>query len=213
MINAFKQIRLSNINLSGSDNRIHVGNSGSLAYAAELDSAVLDFNTQFSELSGRADGASDALSIIDYNVSGLIRNSAALTSGYNAIRDYLPAVSGSLEILSGQSEALFDLTSNIEDRLSGVDDALVYLLDRADAALNPYQQSFSYPIASGYEDYSILFPSGAFDSVPTINVSLESEVGYMFTLRNKTVSGFDIGFSDIIQESGVSIDVFASVKF
>lgn len=39
MINAFKQIRLTNVNLSGQNDRIAVSNSGELAFVSELDAA------------------------------------------------------------------------------------------------------------------------------------------------------------------------------
>ena len=213
MINAFKQISLSNLNVSGSQGRLNIGNSGSLAYSSELSSATAYLSGELVLANDRIDETWSVIDGQNNNISGLIVNANYLTSGYSEISTYIPGITGALEALSLQNQNLFDLYSSHDDRLSGIDDTITYLVDQVSASLNPAQQSFSYPIASGYEDYTVLFPSGQFEAVPTINVSLESEVGYMFTLRNKTVSGFDIGFSDIIKESGVSIDVFASAKF
>ena len=73
------------------------------------------------------------------------------------------------------------------------------------------QQSFSVEIPVGIEEMTVSFPGGVFSSVPVIQVSLESDgVVYFHAMKNKTVSGFDISFSDQIQESGNYLNIFAS---
>ena len=206
MINAFKQIRLTNLNVSGLNGRIDVGNSGTLAFSSELDAtgAYLD---------DLVSGLYDITTATDLNVSGLIDTTNYLLTGNQDLLDLIPQLTGDVDNLQSGLMGAFDVLIAHEDRLSGIDDAVNYLFDSLTGTLNPQQQSFSEAIPSGVEEYTVLFPSGEFESVPTINVSLESEVGYMFALKNKNVSGFDITFSDFIQESGVSIDVFASIKF
>ena len=71
------------------------------------------------------------------------------------------------------------------------------------------QQAFSVNIPVGTEQMSVSFGS-AFSSVPVINASLEGEVIYFHVIKNKTVNGFDIIFSDEVQEAGVILNVFAS---
>ena len=61
----------------------------------------------------------------------------------------------------------------------------------------------------GTEQMTVSFPS-SFSSVPVINASLESDVIYFHVIKNKTVGGFDITFSDEVQEAGVVLNVFAS---
>jgi len=71
------------------------------------------------------------------------------------------------------------------------------------------QQAFSVSIPVGTERMTVSFPN-AFSSIPVINASLESDVVYFHVIKNKTVGGFDITFSDEIQEAGVVLNVFAS---
>lgn len=206
MINAFKQIRLTNLDVSGLNGRIDVGNSGTLSFSSELDAtgAYLD---------DLVSGLYDITTATDLNVSGLIDTTNYLLTGFEDRLDLIPQMTGDIDNLQSGLVGAFDVLVAHEDRLSGIDEAVSYLFDTLSGTTNPQQQAFSETIPSGVEEYTVLFPSGDFASIPTVNVSLESEVGYMFALKNKSVSGFDITFSDFIQEDNVSIDVFASIKF
>lgn len=254
MINAFKQIRLSNgVLISGYDGRVSVANSGSLAFTSEveaLQSGLAEatdnitglFDTTqtlesglglaFDSISGineRIDifesgvtegfiALSDSLDIVsgsldstNLNLSGLSDNVNLLSSGLGEVIDTLSIHSGDIDNLkTGLNGALEVLVSH-HDRLSGIDEAIFDLYSNLGGVDNS-TQSFNYSVPLGSEDITVLFPSGAFTEIPKINVTLISEVGYMFALRNKTVSGFGISFSDTIQENDVSIDVVATIQ-
>jgi hypothetical protein len=254
MINAFKQIRLSNgVLISGYEGRVSVADSGSLAFTSEVDAlqsglaeatdnitglfdttqtlqSGLDLAFEsisgideridifesgvtegFIELGDIIDIVSGSLESTKLNVSGLSDNVNLLSSGLGEVLDTLSIHSGDIDNLkTGLNGALEVLVSH-HDRLSGIDEAIFDLYSNLGGVDNS-TQSFNYPIALGSEDITVLFPSGAFSEVPKINVTLISEVGYMLALRNKTVSGFGVSFSDTIQENDVSIDVVATIQ-
>jgi hypothetical protein len=74
------------------------------------------------------------------------------------------------------------------------------------------QQVFNTNIPVGIESTGILFPL-AFSSTPsTVNVTLETagDVMYMVGVRNRSATGYFADFSDIVQESTVKLNTFAS---
>ena len=254
MINAFKQIRLSNgVLISGDGGRVSVANSGGLAFYSEVETlqsglaeatdnitGLFDttqalqsgIDSAFDSISGineRIDifesgvtegfiDISDAIDVLsgslvstNLNVSGLSDNINILTSGLSDVNDTLYIHSGDIDLLKTGLNGALEVLVGHHDRLSGIDEAIFDLYSNLGGVDNS-TQSFNYPIALGSEDITVLFPSGAFPEVPKINVTLISEVGYMLALRNKTVSGFGVSFSDTIQENDVSIDVVATIQ-
>ena len=83
--------------------------------------------------------------------------------------------------------------------------------------LNNYignQQSFIYNVSTtGNNSYFVQFPFN-FPAAPRVSLTLEITGTYVYAVAvsNRTISGFTALFSDIIQESGVSLDVFASLN-
>jgi hypothetical protein len=206
MINAFKQIRLSNgVLISGSEGRISVANSGSLAFASE----VTDLKNSVVEISGLVDNVAVEVEVAANNISSLTTSNNYLVSGLSVINDTLSIQSGEIIQLKTGVNASLEVLVSHQERLSGIDSALLYLSSGISLS---NKQVFSSSIPSGVEELTIMFPSGSFESIPAINATLESEVGYMFSLKNKTVSGFDVGFSDVIQEDNVFLDVTATIK-
>lgn len=206
MINAFKQIRLSNgVLISGSEGRISVANSGSLAFSSE----VSELKNSVTQISGLVDEVSIGVEVANNNISSLTTAHNYLVSGFSSVNDTLSIQSGEINQLKTGVNASLEVLVSHQERLTSAESALLYLSSGISISS---RQVFTAPVPSGFEELTIMFPSGAFTSVPAVNATLESEVGYMFSLKNKTVSGFDISFSDVIQEGNVFLDVIATLK-
>lgn len=69
---------------------------------------------------------------------------------------------------------------------------------------------------TGFDQYFVHFPLGNFSKIPkiitTIEVSGDSEILYLMNVRNRTISGYQAVFSDIISENGVVIHTIASIN-
>jgi hypothetical protein len=354
MINAFKQIRLTNVNISGSEGRLEVANSGSLAFTTELQatgSSLYDALTGLSgslsssntesltgvsgtlsdrllltgsgldakidsvsgyvnaQISGLIDGAPEALDTLkelaaalgdDENFATTV--TTLIGTGLAAIQSGVDIVSGDLSSLSGTltgnyvtlnteqtitanktfagtvdvsgkltadgglevnsngegAAALFvsgsfvginteaptealDVNGNIKSSggisvASGINlnsskitnlsaptdggDAvnLAYLTgisgglqSSLDAKVNSStQKQFTVLIPSGVENTGISFPGSNFSSAPSVQVTIEGDVIYQTLVKNRSISGFDVYFSDTIQEADVYLNVFAS---
>ena len=174
-----------------------------------LQSGIDALGASLLQVSGEVDDLAVEIEVANNNISALSLSNNYLVSGLNAVNDQLFINSGEISQLKTGVNASLEVLISHQDRLQGIDDAISLL--SSGSSIN-YRQAFSAPIPSGFEDLTILFPSGSFDSVPAINATLESEVGYMFSLKNKTVSGFDVSFSDVIQEENVFLDVIATIK-
>jgi len=342
MINAFKQIRLTNINISGNAGRIEAGASGSFAYLSELNATGLAFDNSLTQLSGAlSTGLSSGLFALNSDLStasGALNDKIDLVSGnlntyiddrISGVIDMAPAaldtlnelaaalgddenfasnlvttlgnISGSLS--SDLSSASGVLDSRITSEVSGLNDSLStasglldtrlvdiesnYLDKRvggiisgnlditgtitasggfevnggggsttlyveagkvgintetpsealevsgngkfsgtvevaapisgSHATTKTYvddlfakQKSFSTPVTQNVESMAVSFPGSAFSSTPIVNVSIEGSVYYAFSLSNRTISGFDISFSDEVLENDIVLNVFAS---
>lgn len=342
MINAFKQIRLTNINISGNAGRIEAGASGSFAYLSELDATGVSLNNSLLQLSGElstglgsglfalstdlatASGALDSKidlvsgnlnTYIDDRISGVIdmapaaldtlnELAAALGDDENFASNLITTLgnlggdlSGALSTASGVLDTrittevsglnsslvtasglldtrLVDIESNyLDKRVGGIisgnldvtgaitafgglevngggvsttlyveagkvgintetpSEALEVSgngkfsgtvevaapISGSHATTKTYvddlfakQKSFSTPVTQNVESMSVSFPGSAFSSTPIVNVSIEGSVYYAFSLSNRTISGFDISFSDEVLENDIVLNVFAS---
>ncbi len=76
------------------------------------------------------------------------------------------------------------------------------------------QQSFYTSISpTGNDTYFIEFPF-SFSSAPKVVASVEitGDVLYSIAIRNRTVSGYSVIFSDYIAESGVGVHTIATIN-
>jgi hypothetical protein len=355
MINAFKQIRLTNVNISGSEGRLEIANSGSLAFSTELQTTGTDLYNALTGLSGSLSsstnseltGASGALSerllltgsgldakidtvsgdlvtYVNQQISGVIDGAPELldtlnelaaalnndesfatnitnliTTGIGSVESGLNALSGtftgSLAALSGTltsdyvtlnttqtisgdktfagdvnfvggfevgagegSAALFisgtsvgintetpsealdvngsarisgslfvesgidannKVISNVAAPAADTDAVNLAFLTGVSGSLSSLaggkvasatQKQFSVLLPTGIETTGIAFPGTEFTSAPTVQVTFEGDVIYQTVVKNRTVSGFDVFFSDVIQEENSYINVFAS---
>lgn len=203
------------LNLSGILDTAQSGISDLFENSAFVDQRISDLESGvtegFTDISSIIDEISGSLEATNLSVSGLSDNVNLISSGLGDVLDTLSIHSGDIDNLKTGLNGALDVLISHHDRLSGIDDAIFDLYSNLGGVDNSVQ-AFNYPVALGSEDITVLFPSGSFPEIPKVNVTLVSEVGYMFALRNKTVSGFGISFSDTIQENDVSIDVVATIQ-
>jgi hypothetical protein len=79
-------------------------------------------------------------------------------------------------------------------------------------ALSGSLQAFQVNVATGIDSLSINYPL-PFSTVPIVTPTLlvTGFITYLINLRSVTSTGFSLSFSDVIAESGVSIDVIAKL--
>ena len=342
MINAFKQIRLTNINISGNAGRVEAGASGSFAYLSELDATGVALNNSLLQLSGElstglgsglfalstdlatASGALDSKidlvsgnlnTYIDDRISGVIDMAPAaldtlnelaaalgddenfasslittlgnlsgnlstdlsnasgvldtrITNEVSGLNSSLATASGLLDtrlvdiegnyldkrvggIISGNLDITGTVTASGGFEVNGGGASTTFYVEDGKVGINTEtpsealevsgngkfsgtvevsapisgshattktyvddlfakQKSFSTPVTQNVESMAVSFPGSAFSSTPIVNVSIEGSVYYAFSLSNRTISGFDISFSDEILENDIVLNVFAS---
>jgi hypothetical protein len=191
MINAFKQIRLTNINISGNAGRVEVGASGSFAYLSELNATGEALNNSLIQLSGAL--------------------STGLSSGLFALNSDLTAASGALEskidLVSG------NLNTYIDSRISGVIDMAPAALDTLNelaAALGDDENFASSLVStlgslSGNLSAEISTASGSLDSritseVSGLNSSLATASGVLDSRITSEVSGLNSSLATVSGE-------------
>jgi hypothetical protein len=320
MINAFKQIRLTNINISGNAGRVEAGASGSFAYLSELNATGLALDNSLIQLSGAlSTGVSSGLfalstdlstasgalndkidlvsgnlnTYIDDRISGVIDMAPAALDTLNelaaalgddenfatnlvttlgnisgSLNTSLTGVSGSLDtrlvdiesnyldkrvggIVSGNLDVTGVVTANgLEINSGGVGASTLFVgssvvgvntetpseafevsgngkfsgtvevatpTTGAHATTKTYvddlfarQKSFTVPVTQNVESMSVAFPGSAFLSAPVVNATIGGSVYYAVSVNNATITGFDVSFSDEVQENDIVLNVFAS---
>lgn len=212
MINAFKQIRLTNVNISGKNGRLEIANSGSLAFSSELAATGSSLQSQIDVHEEVLDTLWGANQATEANFAAVASNLSNLSSGLDSVSAQLPFLNVSVQSLSSGVSQAFEVIENHQTRIDSLEEVVGVLVDEIGAEYSS-DRSFSYLIPSGTEETTVLFPGNPFENIPVVTASLESEVGYMFSIRNKTVSGFFVSFSDVIQEDNVYLNVSAADPF
>ena len=195
---------------------------------ARISSEVENLNSNISgvygSLSSNIASASGSLkSYIDDRVSGVIDMAPAALDTLNELAaalgddenfasnltNTLTSVNNNLTTASGALDSrITSEVSGLNSSLSSVSGVLQSAIDTKVASAT--QKQFSILLPTGVETTGIVFPGNAFASAPTVQVTFEGEVIYQTVVKNRTVSGFDVYFSDIIQEEGSYLNVFAS---
>jgi hypothetical protein len=239
MINAFKQIRLTNINVSGNNGRIEAGASGSFAYLSELNasgsglSATISGN--FNTLSSNIASTGTSLYNFVTGVSGTLANkgSSDLSTLSGALNTKIDNVSGNLNTyIDSRISGVIDLAPSALDTLKEIatslnnetgfavritsdlaatGSSLYSSLTSVSGHFSSSNKQFTVNVANPSDSTSITFPGTAFSSVPTVQATLEgSDVLYGLLVKNRTVNGCEVHFSDTVQEAGVVLNIFAS---
>lgn len=139
---------------------------------------------------------------IDANNKVVSNVASPTTSTDAANRGFVDSVSGELSSR---------LTSTGISLLSSLSDASGVLQSSIDTKVaSATQKQFSLLLPTGIETTGVAFPGSAFSSTPTVQVTFEGDVIYQTIVKNRTTTGFDVFFSDIIQENNSYLNVFAS---
>jgi len=152
--------------------------------------------------------------------SGIDANNAVISNVGSPVNDgdavnkaYVTGISGALQ------SSLSSATSALESGIAAASGVLDSKIDLASGFLqsgidtkvaSATQKQFSVLLPSGIESTGISFPGDAFSSAPSVVVTLEGDVIYSTLVKNRSVSGFDIFFSDLIQEENAYLNIFAS---
>jgi hypothetical protein len=180
-----------------------------------------------SQISGVIDMAPEALNTLNELAAALgdDENFASnLTNTLTSVNSNVAAVSGALDsritsevstLNSTISTASGALDSRITSEVSGLNSSLSSVSGVLQSAIDTKvasatQKQFSVLLPVGIETTGIVFPGSAFATAPTVQVTFEGDVIYQTVVKNRTVSGFDVYFSDVIQEEGSYLNVFAS---
>lgn len=139
---------------------------------------------------------------IDANNKVISNVASPATSTDAANRGFVDSVSGAL------SDRLVSTGSSLLSSLSAASGVLQSSIDTKVASAT--QKQFSVLLPTGIETTGVAFPGSAFSSTPTVQVTFEGDVIYQTIVKNRTTTGFDVFFSDIIQENNSYLNVFAS---
>jgi hypothetical protein len=144
---------------------------------------------------------------LNYNKFGVEENLVNTTknqtiSGVKAFASR-PTVNGTGVLLSGEA-AQADLSSTV--RTTGnqtISGNKIFINDR----------SWETGLLPGFNNYFIPYSGGNFDSKPQVQVTVEVTGNniYLFNIQNRSISGFNINFSNPILESGVILNVRAKL--
>ena len=159
----------------------------------EAPTEALDVNG-----SARVEGTLFVASGIDSNNSIISNVAAPVSDGDATNKAYVTGISGSLQDSIGETNNTLSLASGFLQ--SGIDTKVA----------SASQKQFSLLIPTGIETSGISFPGDAFSSTPSVQLTVEGEVGYQTVVRDRTTSGFTVYFSDVILEENTYLNVFAS---
>lgn len=240
MINAFKQIRLTNINLSGANGRIEAGNSGSFAFLSELNATGTDLSNtisnNFNALSGNIASTGESLYNLITGVSGTLdsKASADLSNLSGILNTKIDNVSGNLntyiddrisgviDLAPAALDTLKEIATSLNNEtgfavritndLAATGASLYSSLTGVSGYFSSSNKQFTVNVSSPADSGYISFPGVNFSSIPTVQATLEAsdDVMYGLLIRDRSVSGCNVFFSDTIQENGVVLNIFAS---
>lgn len=159
----------------------------------EAPTEALDVNG-----SARVEGTLFVASGIDSNNSIISNVAAPVSDGDATNKAYVTGISGSLQDSIGETNNTLSLASGFLQ--SGIDTKVA----------SASQKQFSLLIPTGIETSGISFPGDAFSSTPSVQLTVEGEVGYQAVVRDRTTSGFTVYFSDVVLEENTYLNVFAS---
>lgn len=239
MINAFKQVRLTNINLSGANGRIEAGASGSFAFLSELNASGSALSTtisnNFNTLSGNIASTGTSLYNFITGVSGELGNKgssdlSALSGALNTKIDNVSGnlntyiddrISGVIDLAPAALDTLKELAISLNNEtgfavritndLATTGSSLYSSLTGVSGYFSSSNKQFTVNVTNPSDSTSVTFPGTAFSSVPTVQATLEgSDVMYGLLVKNRTTTGCEVHFSDTVQESNVVLNIFAS---
>ncbi len=215
------------------------GQSGILNLTGAGNVSVL-VNGQAITISGNTGFLADYYSVTNPNQYSSSGNVAAtgtalqnqITSITNGTGNFYLASNPQQYIKSGDVSATYATISNLGTTGSNLYNSLIVVSGNSNTVatnlattgsnlisyiqnFSGNQQSFSTGInPTGFDNYYVGYPLGAFNAIPRIFPSIEISGNYMYSINitGRGTAGFYALFSDIIAESGVVLHVFATVN-
>lgn len=230
MINAFRQLRLTNYNTVvtgtgilqvGTEQVVYRTQTGNFVSTAQTGQFYPASNPSGFITSAQAGGV-QSLAVSGASVSGVITftgiNGVVVSTGVGStIR-----IDGGNFITSAQTGQFYPITNPASFIRSGDADTKYALAGSTGSFITTAQtgqfiwtgahQSFTTTVTTGIDNQVISYPS-VFGTTPKVQVSIEvtGDIFYSVAVRNRNVSGYTAIFSDIIQESGVVLHTFATL--
>lgn len=231
MINAFKEIRLTNANVkvSGADSRLYVGanttvfqsETGVFLTSGQTGNFVTMSQTgQFYAASNPSNyttiAAVDASYYLRSNPSGYI--GSAQTGAFATSANLISTGSNLQEQISTTNTNVTTTQTNLASTGSNLQGQVNTLTTNLASSGNTFAlwtgkfQSFITAISPGLDIYPISFPI-VFSSIPKVVSSLEitGEILYNIAVQTRSTTGYFCLFSDIVTEN-VSINTIATLN-
>lgn len=230
LVVAFRQLRLNNQTLTtngirlqlNADTTIMASETGQFASAASIAGFATSVNLAATgaSLQSQLNLFSGTFNASGVNIQGQINALALAGAAYQA---QINGLSGNLISSGSYLDGRITTTNtnlattntnlaatglNLQTQINGITGGLTgTYVTRAS------QQDFNYVLPTGADNYFVPFPLN-FASIPSsvqATVEVTGNFIYFAAVRGRTISGYTLLLSDIVQESGVSINTFAAL--
>ena len=195
------------------------GNYATSGFGASTYATITNLASTGSNLQGQITSLSGTLTG-NYATSGFGASTYATITNLASTGSNLQ---GQINSLSGSLTGNYVSNSSLTTTLSGyvttgfaaTTYATLVALNQKINWISGQSQTFTVSLPTGLDTTGILFPSGfSVGYIPKIEASLElpttSTTMYVFAVQSRTISGFTALFSDVIQETGLVLNVYAS---
>ena len=220
MINAFREIRLTNSNLkvSGVDSRLYVGQNTTV-FQNETGSFITSAQTGLFYPASNPSGyitSAQAGGVQTIGVSGGTVSGAVVITGLGGT---IVSRTGQTVYVSTDLSA-YALSANtgsfVTTSQTGVFATAANLASTGStfaAWTGKFQSLVTSITPTGLDNYFIQFPLN-FSSAPRVVASVEvtGNVMYNIAVQSRTISGYTCLFSDLVAESGVSVNTIATLN-
>ena len=145
----------------------------------------------------------------DQDISGRKSFPQGLDAGLQTDVTTLYVGSGVVGINTENPQGALDVSGSVLfNQRPTVNGSGVLLIDELQEELN--QKKMSLLLYSGMTYTGIMFTGKTFSSVPIVYCNIDGDnIIYQTLVKNKTISGCDIYFSDTIQENNYYLNIYA----
>lgn len=217
MINAFKEIRLTNSMVSATGGILRVGaetvvyssQTGALGGGASVTNLASTGSILYNDiigLSGINNTTSTNLEITGLTLDNKINSLSGSIGNYALASNLVSTGSALYQDIVGLSGVNNAVATNLQSTGS--------VLSNRIALFSGNSQSFITLVPTGIDALFISFPQN-FSIIPKVQATIETttNIVYYMVISTRTISGYSGIFSDTIQElSGVYVNTFATVN-